>query len=406
MDKKYIQLPRFQTHRPKGDAISLVERHINQSPDDFFDGEEIAVEYKKDDGGQAYVSAIVKITDGVATLYVPINEFETLKVTDSENEPSDKKALWVTDLSEEETYHNISKTLDSLLEEYRKLKETVQKHDYALSSTLAGGDIILNAQKYDIENESDHEKPEDAEYDEKYAETDFVVVSYDLFVADSSLRRFSNDTNTLFVEQKYKLTLKLYNRSGELVRETDDVSLTFRHSANVDINERRYLTSHVTGYTTIEATVRIGGRVLQNEPYYVNFGLDQEPDYPQYDEPNVHHLLIKTAETHDILMDNLKYLATPEFCWCPGDNKLYLKAKSNNGTVQLFIINGGGSIDPPIPVDPDTGDTTAVTSETIFEVEPDGTLKVTTVPEDSDSVYVDEYGILITVLQPSIQTEF
>ena len=395
MDKKYIQLPRFQTHRSKSEAISLVERHINESltenPKGFVDGEEIAVEYRTDEGGQAYVSAIVKITGNIATLYVPINEHETLKITDTENEPIDKTSLWVTEMDESDIHYDVNKTLASLLEEYRKLKETVERHEYALSNTLAGGDIILNAQKYDIENESEHEKPEDAEYDENYAEEDFEITSYDIFVADSSLRRFSNDKTILYAEQKYKLTLKLYNRSGELVKETEDVSLTFRHSADVEINERRYLISHTTGYTNIVSEVRVNGVLIDNEPYYVNFGGDQEPDYPIYEEPNVHHQLIKTAKTHDILMDNIKYLATPEFCWCPGDNKLYLKAESSNGTIQLFVINGGGgSIDP---IDPDTGSTTgdtAITEETTFKVV-DGELLM---DSTGDGVYVDANGIL------------
>jgi hypothetical protein len=101
-------------------------------------------------------------------------------------------------------------------------------------------------------------------------------------------------------------------------------------------------------------------------------------------------MLIKTAETKDILMDNVKYLATNEFCWCPGDNKLYLKAKSASGKVQLFVINGGGSVDPPI--DPDTGTTpTSVTEETTFEIINDDLVITSTNP---DAIYVDEYGIL------------
>lgn len=388
MSKKYVQLQKFQTHQPKRAAISLVERHINENLSNFKDGEEIAIEYTGEDGEQAYVSAIVKNDGTAASVYVPVNEFETLKITDSENEPEDKKSLWLTEYSLEPGHENIHETVSSLLAEYKKLKEIVLRHDYALATSLNSGDIILNSQKYDIENESEEEKPEDAEYDEDYAEDDFVITSYDIFVAGSSLRRFSSDSAMLYAGQKYKLTLKLYNKSKELVPETSDVSVIFRHAAEVEINERRFLTASLTGYTTILSEVRVNGVLIDNEPYFVNFGGEQEPDYETYDEPNVHHIQIKTADTYDILQENVKYLLPNEFCWCPEKNTLYLKAKAKNGSIQLFVINGNTA--PIDPDDPTSGDTTAVTSEVKFEII-DERLIITS---SEDAVFVDESGLL------------
>ena len=44
-------------------------------------------------------------------------------------------------------------------------------------------------------------------------------------------------------------------------------------------------------------------------------------------EPNVKHVLIKTAENFDILSANTKYLLLNEFVWCKSNNSLYFKAE-------------------------------------------------------------------------------
>ena len=395
---KYIQPVKFKTELKKSSAILQVQEYVNENIGDFLDGEEISFEYIDEFGDTAYASAIVKIVNGTAKLYVAVNENDTIKIVETPEAPKDTKSLWVTDFStEEDQPRDIYEAFNSLSSEYKKLKEIVERHDYALASTLAGGDILLNAQKYDIENEHEQEKPEDAEYDESYATGDTVITSYDFYVGGSSLRKFSNDTTMLYTEQKYYLDLRLYNRAGERVRETDEVTVRFRHSENVEINERRFLLSHITGYTSIDTEVRVNGELIDAEPYYVNFGGEQEPDYKPYSEPNVHHMLIKQADTYEILMDNINYLLVNELVWCSGDNHLYLKAKAKDGSIRLFVINGGGDGEE-IPDDPDTGstsgDTTAVTYDTNFIVSGDTLFVESTNPDSSKAVFVDENGIL------------
>lgn len=393
VSKKYIQPVKFKTELRKPSAILRVQEFINDNIGDFLDGEEVSFEYVDEFGDQAYASAIVKIQNGSAKLYISVNENDTIRIIDTPEAPTDKKSLWLSDYTLDDQPVDIYEAFNSLSSEYKKLKEMVEKHDYALASTLAGGDILLNAQKYDIENEAEQEKPEEAEYDDNYATEDTAITSYDFYVGGTSLRKFSNDTTALYAEQKYKLDLRLYNRSGERVRETEEVTVNFRHSENVDINERRFMISHITGYTSIDTEVRVNGVLIDAEPYYVNFGGDQEPDYKPYSEPNVHHMLIKQADTYEILINNLDYLLVNELCWCSGDNHLYMKAKAKDGTIKLFVINGGGGGED-IP-DPDTGsttgDTTSVTSETKFIVS-GGTLYMSST--DDNAIFVDENGIL------------
>lgn len=392
MSKKYIQPKVFQAHQKKSSAIRLVQQYVVEHINEFLNGEEVTIEYLDENDVQAFCSALIKIDNGVPTIFVAVNENDTVKIVSTENEPKDRNSLWLSDYDPLDGEKNIYEAFISLRDEYKKLKELVEKHEYALNNTLAGGDILLNATKYDIENEHEQEKPEDAKYDEAYDDEDTEIVSYDFYVGGSSLRRFSNDANKLYSNQKYKLTLKLYNRQGKLVRQPAGMVLNFRHAAGVSINEKYYLEATITGFTNIVSELYINGSLIPNEPYYVHFESDEEPDYWQYSEPNVHHMLIKQVETKEILLDNINYLLNPELCWCIGDSTLYLKAKAKNGTVQLFTINGGSSEGEDIPDDSGStsGDTTAVTYDTTFVVE-NGTLYVTA---SGQSVYVDENGIL------------
>ena len=110
------------------------------------------------------------------------------------------------------------------------------------------------------------------------------------------------------------------------------------------------------------------------------FEHEEKPDYETYNEPNVHHILTKKADTREILEENSKYLLENEFCWCIDENSLYFKAKAKNGTTQLFKINGQGSIVP-------TGETIisyTITEENILEI----------LDETGEHVYIDENGIL------------
>ena len=391
MDRKYIQPKVFQAHQKKSNAIRLVQEYVNKHIGEFLNGEEITIEYRDENGSQAYCSALVKIDNGVPTIYAAVNENDTVKIVDTENEPKDRNSLWLSDFDPLDGEKNIYEAFISLRDEYKKLRDLVEKHEYALNNTLAGGDILLNATKYDLENEYEQEKPADAKYDEDYDDEDTVIVSYDFYIGGSSLRRFSNDTNVLYTNEKYKLTLKLYNKEGKLVRQPAGLVVNFRHAGGVSINEKYYLESTITGYTNIVSDVYVNGLVIPNEPYYVHFESDEEPDYWKYSEPNVHHMLIKQVETKDILLDNMSYLLNPELCWCIGDNTLYLKAKAKNGTIQLFTINGGSSEGEDIPDESgSTSGDTAVTYETTFVVEDD----VLYVTASGESVYVDEYGIL------------
>ena len=391
---RYIQPVKFKTELKKSSAILQIQEYVNENIGKFLDGEEISFEYIDEFGDTAYASAIVKIVNGTAKLYVAVNENDTIRIVETPEAPKDTKSLWVADFStEEDQPRDIYEAFNSLSSEYKKLKEIVERHDYALASTLAGGDILLNAQKYDIENEHEQEKPEEAEYDEDYATKDTVITSYDFYVGGTSLRKFSNDTTMLYAKQKYYLDLRLYNKAGERVKETDEVTVRFRHSENVEINERRFLLSHITGYTSIDTEVRVNGELIDAEPYYVNFSGEQEPDYKPYSEPNVHHMLIKQADTYEMLMDNLNYLLVNELVWCSGDNHLYMKAKAKDGSIRLFVINGGGGGEE-IPDDPDSGGTGGDTTYDTNFIVSNGTLFVeSTNPDSSKAVFVDENGI-------------
>lgn len=391
MSKKYLQLPRFQTHQPKKDAVALVERHVNKNISDFKDGEEVSIEYAGPDGQQMCSIAVVQIRDGAAKLFVSIEENESLRIFESDSEPSDKDVLWLSDYSDEDESgetSNIRQELIDLRKAFKELKETVNRHDYALSSTIAGGDIVTNSEKYGLENSSTPEPPEDAPDLDVYTEDDFVVTSFDLYIGNSTLSTY----NKIYKGQNYFLKLRMFNNAKERVPysgETLTIECTPSEIATVDENDVLYATT--AGTIQIIATlVTKEGRRLR-EIYQLNVEWNEEPDYATYSEPNVKHLTIKTVQTLDILLENIDYLCLYEPIWCIGNSTLYIKAKSPNGLIRLYKINGdGGSIDPPSP---DTGDTpdTGITEETTFEV----IENVLTITSTNDAVRVDENGILI-----------
>ena len=395
MNKKYLQLPRFQTHKLKSQAIPMVEIYINENIADFKDGEEIAIEYIGLNGEQMYSTAVVQISEGVAKLRVSIEESETLKIVESENTPEDKSVLWLAGSTNEEITagqtSNLREEINSLKKVIADLQDIVFKHDYALNNTLAGGDIIANATKFDLENQYKPEMPEGATDNTDYAEDDTTVTSFEIMVANSPLSDFSGVDASLYKGQAYPLKLKLYNDALELVKETDDITIRISciPSTVATIDENRVLLASTSGDVEVAATV-ISNENTVSKVYNVHFDYSEEPDYKIYEEPNVHHWLVKKADTLKILTDNVNYLLIGEMCWVVSENALYIKEKAANGTIQLFKLNGsGGSITPDTGTTPDTG-STAITSETTFKVEND-ILDITT---DENGVYVDENGIL------------
>ena len=390
--KKYLQLPRFQTHQQKSVAISLVEQHINKNLDEFRDGEEIVIEYMNPDGSQMYSTAVVKKTDDAAKLFVSIEESETLKIVETDDEPRDKDVIWLTDkldIDEEDAEtENLKAEVSLLKSELKKIKDLVNRHDYALSSTIAGGDIITNSEKYDLENMTEPEQPADAISYEQYATDDLVVTSFDLYIGNSTLGVY----NKLYKGQNYFLKLRMFNNGQEQVKQTTEtLTIDCTPSEIATVNDKNVLLATKAGNIQVVATLTTtDGRRIRNI-YPAEVFYNEEPDYETYSEPNVRHVIFKTVENPTILAQNADYLCINEPIWCISECALYVKAKAPNGQIKLYKISGsGGSIDPDSGT---TGDTTSVTIETKFTVEEDGTLSVTT--NDENAIYVDENGILV-----------
>ena len=382
MDKKYIQLPRFITHREKRDAILLIENEINRDVSEYKDGENIVIEYVGPDGNQMYSTATIRIDENdIAKIYVSVEENETLRIVDTEEEPADKSVIWLTESedSEEDTPENLKKQISDLKEELRALKEIIEKHDYALSNTIAGGDIITNSEKYREESEHDPEQPEDAVYVPVYTDTDFTVADFDLYLGNSPFYDYYQHT-ALYKGQRYQLKPRFFNAAGEAINPDDLSGYTVveisvvnyggKHIADF-YEQGQYLLATDSGNTGLVAELELENGSVLRKDYDLNFEYNEEPYYERYGEPNVHHLLIKEAATQEILMANANYLCVNELIWCIGNNSLYIKAKNNTGGISLFKINGnGGSIDPD--TGSTTGDTTGTTEETVtFYVEND-----------------------------------
>lgn len=381
-EKKLIQFPRYKINLPKRAAINAMEEYINLHLDEFTDGEEITLRYLGNDGETCSVNAIVDINSSrtQGSLSIEINERDTIKIVESEEAP-ETDSLWLTNWEEGIAPASDLKSEVKLLKlQLQEMQEMLNKHDYALSNTLAGGDIIVNSEKYDLENKYETEQPEDSKYEPSYDTGDTKVVSYDLYIANTPLSSYTAEDVHLYSMQKYYLKLRTFNVEGHEVDPSGTTLYMGISPSEIATIDENILYACKTGDTTFvsQLITEEGEELMHN--YALRFEHEEKPDYETYSEPNVHHMLIKKADTKEILEENAKYLLECEFCWCIDENSLYLKAKAKNGTTQLFKINGQGSIVP-------TGETTisyVITEENILEM----------LDETGEHVYIDENGIL------------
>jgi len=380
--KKLIQLPRYRINLTKRAAINAMEEYINSHLTEFTDGEEITLRYLDNDGvSLCSVNAIVDVAadNSYGSLSVELGEYDTVKIVDSEEAP-EHDSLWLTDWDETSPSSDLKSEVKLLKLQLQAMQEMLNKHDYALSNTLAGGDIIVNSEKYDLENKYEPEQPEDSKYEPSYDTGDTTIVSYDLYIAETPLSAYTTEDAHLYRKQNYYLRLRTFNIAGHEVDPSGStLSMIITPSDIATLNGNIMYASKSGDTTFVSKLITVEGATLMHN-YALRFEQNEKPDYETYEEPNVHHILIKKADTKEILEQNAKYLLDCEFCWCIDENALYLKAKAKNGTTQLFKINGQGSIIP-------TGET--VISYTINE---NGVLEI--LDEKGEDVYIDENGIL------------
>lgn len=380
---KHIQFPQYLKNADKKTAIAALEAKLNETPNDFVNGEEVILEYEEQ-GVICSASAIINKKNGNIKIFVALNEFETVKIVESENEPEDKESLWLSDTGESGETSDLRGQVKALSRQLLEMTKTVNELKEALSNTLGGGEL-LDSTKYDLENRSQQEQPIESKY---YATGDTRVTDIGLYIADVSLDEYAKDESPyrLYRDSLYSLQLKFMNEKGEEIKETPELAegislFASSHEATVEIKEYNTVNanglgltwrgedggypSYVppqrilsiteatnSGYTTIIATVTLeDGQILQ-KTYNTPFLYEQEPD-TGVTMPK--HLLVKHADKYETITSRSDYLCVYEFVWCIENNSLYLKAEASNGSIQLFKINGQGS--DPVP----TGDTSGIT---------------------------------------------
>lgn len=384
MEKAQIQFPRYFINKPRREAIIAMETYVNEHLDEFIDGEEITIRYRAIDGKIRSVNAIVDIPlNEEASVSVEIGDVDTLKIIESGGTEGieDKDALWLSDnwddeVSEDFQASDLRGTVREMAAELKTVREELALCKEALTNTLGGGDILTNSEKYELENQYESEMPEDAEYE--YATEDTEIYEWHVYIGDAELDKYSE--GGLYAEQRYYPKVKLYNSALEEILITSAITIMMRcgeGNARVSCTGKT-LYAYTTGDTTLSVTVTDSEHGFQEtKTGLIVFEKNEKPDYQTY---NVKHLLVKSAESEEILFANSNYLLIGEFCWCIKEQSLYLKEQAANGTIQLFKINGQGGYTP-------TGETETV----IYVVDDEGTLSA---ESSDDSINVDEDGIL------------
>ena len=393
-ERKYIKLPRIDgVFESKQDAIDSISSFISQNIVDFNDGEELLVRFKDNDNTIISTNVVVNINDNEVTLSFSLDSDETIRIVEGE-EPNDKNALWLSDDTDprEVSIFTLQKEVELLKKTISDLKTLIHKHEYAFTHTLSGGDFLTNSLKNELSNRDEQEKPIDSVINEDYATEDLNIVRFELFIANTNLEYYTT-SGKLYIKQFYYLKPKFYNISDQLIKPDSGVTLDIE-TKNPDIaiaeyydrSKKWYLYGNKSGATDVTATVTLPDGNILNKEYTLVFKYNQEIDYEEYYEPNVKHILVKTADNFDLLSANTDYLLLNELVWCIGDNSLYFKAQSSTGAIGLFKINGGGVTPTPTPPSP-TGTTIS------FEIADNGILDI----EDKSTnkqISITEEGIL------------
>lgn len=364
-----------------------MEAYVNNNIGEFIDGEEITIRYIGTDGNMRSVNAVVNIDNGQATVSVEISETDTVKIIESAGTEGieDKESLWLSDNWDDEVASiypasDVRGTVRQMAVELKFVREQLALCVEALTNTLGGGDIITNSEKNELENMYDPEEPIDAP--QIYTTGDTEIYEWDVYIGGAELSKYS--TGGLYRFQNYYPKARAFNSAGEEIEITSAITVEMSvggGSATVDFNGKK-LYAETSGDTTFRATIHDYEHGFEDsKSYLIMFEKNEKPDYPSY---NVKHLLVKHADSEDIMFANANYLLVGEFCWCINEQTLYLKEKAKNGTIQLFKINGQGSVTP-------TGETTAIT----YYIDEENVLNVDA--SDGYTVRVDEDGYLILI---------
>lgn len=389
MDKTQIQFPRYLINKPKHEAIPIMETYVNENISDFIDGEEITIRYLGADGKIRSVNAVVNIpaNGAEATVSIEIGEADTMKIIEKDGNEGidDKDSLWLSDNWDDEVASiypasDVRGTVRQMAVELKFVREQLALCVEALTNTLGGGDIITNSEKNELENMYDPEEPIDAP--QIYTTGDTEIYEWDVYIGGADLSKYS--TGGLYRFQNYYPKVRAFNSAGEEIEITSAITVEMSvggGSATVDFNGKK-MYAETSGDTTFTATIHdYEHGFVETKSYLIIFEKNEKPDYPSY---NVKHLLVKHADSEEIMFANANYLLVGEFCWCINEQSLYLKEKAKNGTIQLFKINGQGSVTP-------TGDTTAIT----YYIDEEEVLNIEA--SDGYTVRVDEDGYLILI---------
>lgn len=367
-----IQLPRYLVRRSKKDAIAILRNHVKTHPANFIDNEEIVLRYIGNNNEIVSVNAIIEnVQEGIISF--ELEESDTVKIVEQQDEPEDKDVLWLTDSDPIHPEGNIRDELDSLKKRLKELQDIVSQHEYSFNNALSGGNIKKNDTKYSLANLAAQEEPEHSQTID-YATEETAITSIKIYVGKYELE----PADTLYAKQRYFLNLKAYNVYDEPVS-LDDCTIIY----DLDPETAAYIGPEDSLYCEEDGTAVLSARVIDPEgnmtssdTYDITFTDEEEPAY--YNEPTYHQFIVKNAKNFEELSKYIDNLGIGEFCWCIAENTLYFRAEAANHTIQLFKINGQSG---PAPV-----------PETVsFEIDENGILII---ESENAGVSLDENGIL------------
>jgi hypothetical protein len=139
-EHRYIKLPNIKTvFESKAQAIERTVRYIQEHIDTFHDGESLLIRFHDGDVGKVIsANVFVNIDEQQhVSLSFGLDSDETIRVIETENEPQDKDALWLTDEIDDKdvTITTLENEIKALRSTLRSLTYLIEKHEYALTHT-------------------------------------------------------------------------------------------------------------------------------------------------------------------------------------------------------------------------------------------------------------------------------
>lgn len=352
-------------------SISDIEGQITEMQETIQENIETSISTIEEQLEEHYSQSETKFND-VDSRVTALEDAESIdgltKVITSKEEPSEEYRngyIWVQEIEEEIQEPDFQADIRVMQKAIIELTKIVQRHEYAFNDTMNCGTVTENSARKTLMKSANPEPPEGyfdgtapkliAEMlkDDKIANIiNYYVannLSYGVELKTDGWEEYIvdfNETNNYLWHH-----MSISYDSGKILYTEPQLILAYNSVRTLD-KVKVYFALSDSRETAPEKSSDLYSEAIpsydENNKYlwsYVNpvylTMLQEKPNYSEYGEANVKHLIIKSSKTEQEIRNNLDNILNGELIWCEGNNGLYIKSKN-----KLVKINGEYISDP------------------------------------------------------------